>query len=99
MEVHTETELSAALDLSPILGINNRDLKTVCNGYSRDAPLAQGDSDTLRAKRCLVGKSGIGSRDDVLFLADAGVDALLIGEVFMRADSIEKKMRELFGPV
>jgi indole-3-glycerol phosphate synthase len=45
----------------------------------------------------VVSESGILCRDDVRRLADLGVDAVLIGETFMRARVIEDKVRELMG--
>ena len=49
--------------------------------------------------RVVVSESGIASRDDVQRLAALGVDALLIGETFMRAPVIEDKVRELMAIV
>ena len=61
VEVHTEAELSAALDWVSILGVNNRDLKTFVTDIHVTPHLLKGIPDTLRAKRCLVGERGIGS--------------------------------------
>jgi len=47
--------------------------------------------------RVVVSESGIATRDDVRRLDDLGVDALLIGETFMRAPVIEDKVRELMA--
>ena len=83
VEVHDAAELGRALQLkTPLIGVNNRNLKTF--EVSLDTTL------TLRhdipSDRLLVSESGIQSRDDVLRLAAAGVNAFLVGESFMRAD-------------
>jgi indole-3-glycerol phosphate synthase len=46
----------------------------------------------------LVSESGIRTRDDLKRLESAGVDAVLIGETFMRASDVEAKVGELFAP-
>jgi indole-3-glycerol phosphate synthase len=96
VEVHTELEWAVALDWAPIIGINNRDLKTFQTDIRTTTTLLKIPGEA-RAGRCIVSESGIGSKEDVRFLADAGVDALLIGEAFMVSESIEKKMNELLG--
>jgi indole-3-glycerol phosphate synthase len=45
----------------------------------------------------VVAESGIRTRDDVLRLVDAGVDAMLVGEALMTARDIGRKVRELMG--
>ncbi len=97
VEVHAEAELEAALDWAPLIGINNRDLKTFKTDIQTTARLIKAIPDGIRAKKALISESGVGSRKDVSFLAEAGVDALLIGETFMVAESIPKKMKELLG--
>jgi indole-3-glycerol phosphate synthase len=47
--------------------------------------------------KVIVSESGIKTRSDVLKLEDAGVDAILVGTVFMEAGDIEKKIDELLG--
>ncbi|MBN1490016.1 MAG: indole-3-glycerol phosphate synthase TrpC [Phycisphaerae bacterium] len=74
-----------------LLGINNRDLRvqrTDINTFVRLAELAE-------AGTLLVAESGIKTNADVRRLVDAGANALLIGETFMRADDIGAKVREL----
>jgi indole-3-glycerol phosphate synthase len=94
VEVHNEGELGRALQLkTPLIGINNRNLKTF--EVSLDTTL------TLRklvsADRIVISESGIHSRDDVLRLAAAGVEAFLVGEVFMRASDPGEALAALFG--
>jgi indole-3-glycerol phosphate synthase len=94
VEVHDQAELERALQLkTPLLGINNRNLKTF--EVSLDTTL------TLRAQvpqdRILVTESGIHTRDDVLHMGAAGVNAFLVGEAFMRAPEPGEALEALFG--
>jgi indole-3-glycerol phosphate synthase len=94
VEVHDRPELERALAAGAgIVGINNRNLKTL-----------QVDTETTFALRPLVpagtivvSESGQRTRADLERLADAGVDAALIGEAIMRAQDVEGKVRELLG--
>jgi indole-3-glycerol phosphate synthase len=51
----------------------------------------------IPSDKIVVSESGIRTRDDVRRLEDAGIDALLIGTVFMESEDIEKKINELKG--
>jgi indole-3-glycerol phosphate synthase len=94
VEVHDQGELDRALQLkTPLMGINNRNLKTF--EVSLDTTL------TLRnrvpADRILVTESGIHTRDDVLRLGAAGVNAFLVGEAFMRVPEPGEALQAMFG--
>jgi len=94
VEVHDGAELDRALTLkTPLLGINNRNLRTF--DVSLDTTLA------LRARvpadRLLVTESGILARTDVQRMRDAGIHAFLVGEAFMRAPDPGVALAELFG--
>ncbi len=94
VEVHDGAELDRALSLkTPLLGINNRNLKTF--EVSLDATIG------LRARvppdRLLVTESGIATAADVQRMRQAGVHAFLVGEAFMRADDPGLALAELFG--
>jgi indole-3-glycerol phosphate synthase len=92
VEVHTAEELKRAMAADArIIGINNRDLKTLEVGLEISL--------RLRAKipdSCLsVSESGIRSVADLERLHDAGFDAALIGERFMLADDPGKELAAL----
>ena len=94
VEVHDRAELERALLLkTPLLGINNRNLKTF--EVSLDATL--GMIKEVPADRLLVTESGIATAADVLRLRAAGVQAFLIGEAFMRADDPGQALAQLFA--
>lgn len=77
-----------------LLGINNRDLRTQTTDIGTFARLAE----LAEPGTPLVAESGIRTREDVVRLKEAGAQALLIGETFMRAPDIGAKVRELFRP-
>ncbi|WP_296492694.1 indole-3-glycerol phosphate synthase TrpC [Rhodoferax sp.] len=94
VEVHDAQELARALKLkTPLIGVNNRNLKTF--EVSLDTTLSL--MKDIPADRLLVCESGIHSRDDVLRMGAAGVNAFLVGEAFMRADEPGEALVALFG--
>jgi indole-3-glycerol phosphate synthase len=94
VEVHDGTELDRALLLkTPLVGINNRNLRTfeVTLQTTLDLlPQVPGD-------RLLVTESGILARVDVQRMRDANVHAFLVGEALMRAPNPGKALAALFG--
>ena len=94
VEVHDGAELQRALQLkTPLLGINNRNLKTF--DVSLDTTL--GLIKDVPAGHLLVTESGISTVADVQHMRAAGVQAFLVGEVFMRADEPGQALAELFA--
>jgi indole-3-glycerol phosphate synthase len=93
VEVHDAAELDRALRLhTPLVGVNNRNLRTF--EVSLDTTLSQ--LSRIPSDRLPVTESGILSRDDVLTMRAAGVDAFLVGEAFMRAPEPGEALRALF---
>ncbi|MDP2167147.1 MAG: indole-3-glycerol phosphate synthase TrpC [Thermodesulfovibrionales bacterium] len=93
-EVHDMRELELALLInSDIIGINNRNLTTLKVDLNTTFEIKK----EIPEGRVVVAESGIRTREDVLRLEGAGVDALLIGTAFMEAADIGRKMDELMG--
>ena len=91
-EVHDYKELEMALLIAcDIIGINNRNLKTLQIDMNTTFTLRR----EIPSDRIVVSESGIKSRTDVQKLQNIGVDALLIGTFFMEAEDIGKKIDEL----
>lgn len=94
MEVHDRAELEIALAVgAPIIGINNRDLHSFEISLQTTFHLLPAIPDD----RCVVSESGIHTAEQVHALAEAGVDAILVGEAFMAHVDIEARVRELLG--
>lgn len=94
VEVHDGAELERALRLrTPLVGVNNRDLRSF--EVSLDTTLAL--QDRVPADRLLVTESGILTQADVRRMRDAGVNAFLVGEAFMRADDPGQALAQLFA--
>ncbi len=94
VEVHDGSELGRALKLkTPLIGINNRNLKTFEVSLQTTLSLLA----EVPTDRLVVSESGIRSRDDVLQLRSAGVRAFLVGEAFIRVDEPGQALAALFG--
>lgn len=94
VEVHNGDELTAALQLkTPLLGINNRNLRTF--DVTLDTTL--GLLDRIPADRIVVTESGILKPEDVILMRNNKVNAFLVGEAFMRADDPGVELSRLFG--
>jgi indole-3-glycerol phosphate synthase len=95
VEVHDERELDVALNLDPapppLIGINNRDLKTLEVDTARTFELLS----RVAGQALVVSESGFSRADQLDELARAGVDGVLIGEALMRSPDVEAACREL----
>lgn len=93
IETHDADELERALLCrSPLIGINNRSLRTFETSLTTTLNLVS----QVPSDRILVTESGIQSVDDVQKMRDAGVDTFLVGETFMRAESPGLALKTLF---
>ncbi len=94
VEVHNGEELDAALQLqTPLLGINNRNLRTF--EVSLDTTL--GLLGRIPQERIVVTESGILKPEDVRLMRQNAVHAFLVGEAFMRADEPGEELGRLFA--
>ena len=94
VEVHDASELDAALQLrTPLIGINNRDLRTFQTRLETTLDLLEYTPEN----RVVVTESGIATREDIARLRRHGVHAFLVGEAFMRAPEPGEALRALFA--
>jgi indole-3-glycerol phosphate synthase len=94
VEIHNEVELDRALALrSPLMGINNRDLRTLKTDTATTVALAP----KVPADRIVVAESGLYTREDLDRMAAAGARCFLIGESLMRQDDVEAAVSALLG--
>ena len=93
IEVHDADELERALALSPpLVGINNRNLRTFETKLETTLDLL----DSIPDDTLVVTESGIHTRDDVARMRSHDVNAFLVGEAFMRAREPGEKLSALF---
>lgn len=110
IELYEPDNLDRVLKLQPpLVGVNNRNLKTMITDFDqtiRLAPRILGTTDFGSLERLpkssvpiLVAESGIRTRADVERLQAAGCRAILVGESLMRSDDIGTSVRELLGAI
>ncbi|MGH6718199.1 MAG: indole-3-glycerol phosphate synthase TrpC, partial [Alphaproteobacteria bacterium] len=94
VEVHDEAELDRALGLgAPLLGINNRDLRTLGTDLATSERLAG----RAQGHGAVVAESGIRSHADMVRLAAAGIRRFLVGESLMRQPDVAGATARLLG--
>ena len=94
VEVHDRDELDRALLLeTSLIGINNRNLKTLITDLGTTEELAP----LVPPDRFLIAESGIRNTDDLKRLAAVGPNCYLVGESLMRQSDVAAAVRELLG--
>ncbi|MFN4281944.1 MAG: indole-3-glycerol phosphate synthase TrpC [Alphaproteobacteria bacterium] len=97
VEVHDEDELARALKAltSPLIGVNNRNLKTL----KTDIGVTERLADLLPPGKTLVSESGLTGPADLARMARAGARCFLVGESLMRQPDVTAATKALLGPV
>lgn len=94
VEAHNEEDLSKAIKANAdIVGINNRDLHT----FKLNPKTTENLIGLIPKTKTIVVESGIKSDSDAMYFKSLGATAVLIGEAFMDAEDIAKKVREVLG--
>lgn len=94
LEVHDAEELERACELkSPLMGINNRNLKTFETTLDTTRVLSQ----QVPSDRLIVCESGLFTQDDLADMAGYGARTFLIGESLMRQENVEEATRSLLS--
>ena len=94
IEVHTNDELEAAMEINPeIIGVNSRNLKTL----EVDATAFKELIPRIPAELTKVAESGISSRADVIYAQSAGANVILVGEALVKSGDPIASMHELLG--
>ena len=92
VEVHDERETAAALEAgAKAVGVNHRDLRD----FSVDLGLTERLRNQVPKEVVLVAESGIHGPEDARRMREAGADAVLVGELLMRADDPASRIKEL----
>jgi indole-3-glycerol phosphate synthase len=92
VEIHNEEELHRALKLkTKLLGVNNRNLKTMVTDISMTEKLAS----LAPTEKILISESGLQTPADLHRMASAGARCFLIGESIMKQKDIEKATKLL----
>ena len=94
VEAHDEREICMALDAGArIIGVNNRNLKD----FSVDTENSRRLRSMIPPEVLFVSESGVRDAGDVARLREIGADAVLVGEVLMRAEDKRRMLRQLKG--
>ncbi|WP_019005460.1 indole-3-glycerol phosphate synthase TrpC [Cohnella laeviribosi] len=97
VEVHNREELETVLDIgkATLIGVNNRDLRT----FKTDLRVTEELIGHMPEHVLPVSESAISTPEDVAFVRNAGAQAVLVGEHFMRQENPGDGVRALLGPV
>ena len=94
VEVHDDLELARAIEGgAEVIGVNQRDLRTFEVDHERALRLGE----AMPADVTAVAESGIEGPDDVRRLADAGYEAVLVGERLVRSGDRRTAVEQLLG--
>jgi indole-3-glycerol phosphate synthase len=92
LEAHDEAELVRALGLpSPLVGVNNRDLRN----FATDLAVTERLADLVPDGRLLISESGVRTPADIARLRQCGARGFLVGESLMRAENPAESVRSL----
>lgn len=93
VEVHDEEEAERAIALgASLIGVNNRNLKTFevsLETTEKLAPMIK------KSGSFLVSESGIATKEDIKRVVEAGANAILVGETFMRSGNLEETLKQM----
>ncbi|MBS1603675.1 MAG: indole-3-glycerol phosphate synthase TrpC [Bacteroidetes bacterium] len=82
LEIHSEEELGHICEETPVVGVNNRDLRTFTVDIERSIRLGK----RIPSGKILVAESGINDTATILHMKNAGFRGFLVGEHFMKAE-------------
>lgn len=101
VEVHDEREFDRVLGIEGVqlIGINNRNLETFELDISTTKKLLEGERGKIIRERniIMVGESGLFTPEDIAYVQEAGVKAVLVGESIVKQSDPGKGIRNLFG--
>jgi indole-3-glycerol phosphate synthase len=90
VEVHDEREVKRALKITPhLIGINNRDLRTL----QVDISISERLREMIPGETIVIAESGVSAADDIRRLLNAGVDGFLIGTALLKATDPGRRLR------
>ena len=92
IEAHNENEIKRAIDIGyPIIGINNRNLQNLSTDINNTLNLVK----KIDKNFTVIAESGIKSKDDIKKYNELEIYNFLIGETLLKAQNIDKKIKEL----